>query len=181
MISRRRFPLRPRLIRTSPATRRGRRRLWPCLEAMEERLVLSTLTVTNTADSGSGSLRAEIAAASSGDTITFAPGLAGRTIHLTSGELAIAMALTIQGPASGTIDVDAGGNSRVFDITSAATTVAISNLTISGGVAEDGGGILDEGATLTLNKDVLINDQAIGANPGDRRKAAGWTSPTAAP
>ena len=60
-----------------------RRRLAPRLEALEARLVLSTLTVTSAADSGLGSLHAAIAAAGSGDTIVFAPSLDGQTIRLT--------------------------------------------------------------------------------------------------
>ena len=42
---------------------------WPQLDPMEDRTLLSTLTVTNNHDSGSGSLRAAIGAAASGDTI----------------------------------------------------------------------------------------------------------------
>src|SRR5262245_28710570 len=49
------------------------------LEALEDRTVPSTLTATSAADSGPGSLRAEIAAAQSGDTINFAPSLQGQT------------------------------------------------------------------------------------------------------
>ena len=45
----------------------------------------ATLTVTTTADSGPGSLRAAIAAASDGDTIQFDAALNGQTITLTSG------------------------------------------------------------------------------------------------
>src|SRR5438876_6442856 len=41
------------------------------LESLEGRCLLSTLTVTSLQDSGAGSLRAEIAAAQSGDTIVF--------------------------------------------------------------------------------------------------------------
>jgi len=43
--------------------------------------VPSTLTVTNNLDSGLGSLRAEIAAAKSGDTISFATSLNTQTEH----------------------------------------------------------------------------------------------------
>jgi hypothetical protein len=43
------------------------------LEGLENRWLLSTLTVTSVADSGHGSLRADISAAHSGDTINFAP------------------------------------------------------------------------------------------------------------
>src|SRR5436190_808324 len=41
------------------------------LEALEERRLFSTLTVTSLQDSGAGSLRAQIATAQSGDTIVF--------------------------------------------------------------------------------------------------------------
>ena len=60
----------------------------------------STLTVTSLADSGAGSLRADIAAAHSGDTIDFAPSLDGKTITLTKGELLINKNLTIAGRRS---------------------------------------------------------------------------------
>jgi hypothetical protein len=60
----------------------------------------STLTVTNKMDSGRGSLRAEITAANSGDTVVFAPSLNGQTITLASGELSIAKGLTIQRPGA---------------------------------------------------------------------------------
>src|SRR6516165_12813270 len=44
-------------------------RFQPRLEALEDRWLLSTLTVTNNLDSGPGSLRAEIALAQNNDTI----------------------------------------------------------------------------------------------------------------
>jgi predicted outer membrane repeat protein len=47
----------------------------PLLEALEDRQLFSTLTVTNLQDSGAGSLRAAITAAQSGDTIVFSPTL----------------------------------------------------------------------------------------------------------
>jgi hypothetical protein len=149
-----------------PARRRRRRRS-PRLESLEGRLVLSSLTVTSAADSGTGTLRAVIAQAQAGDTITFSSRLDGQTISLTGGELAIDENLTIEGPGAGLIDVDAGGKNRVFDITSASATVTISGLTISGGNSEDGGGIVDQGGTLTLTGDALSKDEAIGVNPGD--------------
>jgi len=46
---------------------------------LEDRYLLSTLTVLNTGDSGAGSLRDTISAAQNGDTIVFAPSLAGQT------------------------------------------------------------------------------------------------------
>jgi hypothetical protein len=137
------------------------------LEHLEGRVVLSTITVTSAADAGSGSLRAAIAKAQSGDTINFSAKLDGKTIHLSSGELAIAQSLTIAGPGAGSLDIDAGGTSRVFDITSATAAVTISGLSISGGASENGGGIFDQGGALCLSGDTLDKDQAIGLNPGD--------------
>jgi hypothetical protein len=56
---------------------------------------LATITVTNTNDSGPGSLRSAIASAAAGDTIQFASSLASQTITLTSGQLVINKNLTI--------------------------------------------------------------------------------------
>ncbi len=153
--------------RTNAPLFRPRRRRSPRLESLEDRLVLSALTVTSSADSGPGTLRAAIALANAGDTISYSPRLDGQTIRLTSGELAISQSLTIKGPGALLLDVDAGGTSRVFDVTSASATVTISGLTLSGGNAEDGGGILDQGGALTLAGLTLAKDQAVGVNPGD--------------
>jgi hypothetical protein len=57
------------------------------------------LTVTTTADSGAGSLRAALANAASGDTID-ATGISG-SILLASGELAVDNNVTILGPGPG--------------------------------------------------------------------------------
>src|SRR3954452_8405809 len=57
----------------------------------------NTITVTNTNDSGPGSLRQALADANDGDTINFA--VTG-TIGLTSGELVIDKSITIAGPGS---------------------------------------------------------------------------------
>jgi ribosomal protein L6P/L9E len=97
---------------------------------MEDRSLLSTFTVANLHDSGSGSLRSAIAAASSGDTINFARGLRG-TITLTSGELSITDSVTINGPGANELSVSGNDSSRVFEV--AAGQVSISGLTITDG------------------------------------------------
>src|SRR5262249_50463676 len=146
-------------------------RIVPRLEALEDRTVPSTLTVTNNLDTGvagDGSLRGEIAAAQSGDTLIFAPGLAGQTIRLTNGELAITRSLDIEGPGAKQLTVSGCGASRIFDI-SAGVTVTIPRLTGTDGLADGsapvlagtGGGILNFGR-LTLANDVLSNNQAVG-------------------
>jgi hypothetical protein len=156
----------------APSARRRPGSFRPHLETLEDRWVPSTLTVTNNLDTGvagDGSLRGEIAAAQSGDVINFAPGLAGQTITLTSGELAITKSLDIEGPGAKQLTVSGHGASRVFDI-SGGVTVTIAGMTITDGLADGsspvlasaGGGILNFGR-LTLANDILSNNQAVGA------------------
>jgi hypothetical protein len=148
-----------------------RGRLVPRLEALEDRSVPSTLTVTSNLDTGvagDGSLRGEIATATSGDTINFDPSLAGQTITLTKGELAITKSLDIEGLGADQLTVSGNHASRIFDI-SAGVTVTIAGMTMTDGlannsaavVASTGGAILNFG-TLTLSNDVLSHNQAIG-------------------
>jgi hypothetical protein len=133
------------------------------VERLDERVVLSTFSVLNLADSGAGSLRAAITAANTNpgaDVVNFAPGLRG-TIGLTSGELGITDSLTIDGPSASRLTVSGSDASRVFRIGSG-TTVNIDGLTISHGRAVgQGGGILNAG-TLTLFDSVVANNQAVG-------------------
>jgi hypothetical protein len=112
----------------------------------------STLTVTNLNDSGTGSLRAEILAASSGDTIVFNSGLTG-TITLTSGTLAIGAGVTIIGPGANVITVSGNNASTVFTI-NGAISVTIAGLTIANGnTTTEGGGIslATAGGSLTVS------------------------------
>src|SRR5262249_62405763 len=117
----------------------------PRLEVLEDRSLPSTFTVLNLADSGAGSLRQAIldANANTGaDTINFAPGLKG-TVTLTSGQLSITDALTINGLGAKKLAVSGNTASRVFDI-GGGVSVALAGLTIRDGLADHGGGILNE-------------------------------------
>jgi hypothetical protein len=158
-----------RLPMRSTQARKPAPRCRPKLETLEHRDVPSTLTVTNNSDSGAGSLRAEIAAANAGDTITFATSLNGQTITLTSGDLAINKSLTIQGPGAGQLAISGGNTSsvvflsntfRVFEVDGSTSNVTMSGLTITQGYPRSGtepyygGGILNHG-TLTLNNCTL--------------------------
>jgi hypothetical protein len=124
------------------------------LEALEGRDLPSTLTVTNLNDSGPGSLRGQVAAAQSGDTINFASGLHG-TITLTSGEILLSKTLTISAPGPGLLTVSGNEASRVFEV-SVNQTVSISGLIIAWGWAYntriDGSGVVyGEGGAVYVN------------------------------
>jgi predicted outer membrane repeat protein len=174
----------PAACRRPPTSPRQGAGFRPRLEALEDRWLPSTLSVTSIKDSASGSLRAVIAAAHSGDTIVFSSKLDGKTITLTSGELDLTKNLTIQGPGAGQLTIS--GNSanwysdystlrntyasRVFEVAQNAT-VTLSGLTISNGDGlagytlgkhpsdYEGGGILDHG-TLTLSGCTISNNHA---------------------
>jgi hypothetical protein len=114
------------------------------------------IVVTNTNDSGPGSLRGALAAANDGDTIDVTRVTsASRTISLTSGELQINHNVTINGPGAGKLAVSGNTTFRVFE--NFGSNVTISGFTITAGLASDnngGGGILNHGG-LTLNKSIV--------------------------
>src|SRR5262249_31240207 len=87
----------------------------------------ATITVTNTNDSGPGSLRQALIDASDGDTITFA--VTG-TIVLISGELLVDKNVTIEHPGATSLVVDGNATYRVFHI-GPGKNVSISGLTIT--------------------------------------------------
>jgi hypothetical protein len=108
------------------------------------------IPVTNTNDSGPGSLRQALAVANDGDTID-ATGISG-AITLTSGELLVDKSVTINGAGADVLAVDGNTVSRVFRIVFSGETVAISGLTIRNGHAGTAGGGIDNenNATLTV-------------------------------
>jgi predicted outer membrane repeat protein len=139
-----------------------------CRNALAYRIVLlcavaipahaTTITVTNTNDSGAGSLRQALADASDGDIITFA---ATGSIELSTGELLVNKSITISGPGAANLVVDGNARSRVFYIASD-QTVSITGLTVTNGIAttNDGGGIYNDHAALALNNCTITGNQA---------------------
>jgi hypothetical protein len=123
----------------------------------------SAITVTNTNDSGPGSLRQALADANDGDTIDFA--VTG-TIGLTSGELLVDKAITISGPGAENLAVNANAKNRVFHVTGG--NVTISGLTITNGDASGnlpgGGGIYNDHSTLTVNNSTISSN--LGSQGG---------------
>jgi hypothetical protein len=159
------------------AHRRPAWRFAPRLVPLEARALLSTITVKNDGDSGSGSLRAAIAGASAGDTINFAPSAYG-TITLSSGPLVVPnINLTIQGPGANKLTISGNDTYTVFElgivphIPQTPSSMTISGLTIANGNAtsnDDGGsgGGIAEAVNLTLADSVLENNQAPDGSGG---------------
>ena len=128
--------------------------------------------VTNTNDSGAGSLRATLALAGDGETID-ARFISG-TIALTSGALLVLNeSAIITGPGPGLLRVD-GNHNRVFKIgvspLNSSKTVTIAGLAIYNGSASGdfpenaGGGIYNENTTLiVVNCYLLLNSADLAA------------------
>ena len=150
-----------------------------CIEACEQRLLMSTYTVNTTSDAvnpGSGllSLRQAIAqadASSTSSTIGFSSSVFGpgamHTITLTQGQLNLKGTTTITGPAAGNLTVDANETGRIFQISSG-STVTLQNMTITNGlvatapgVTAIGGAILSYG-NIQLTNDTISNSKSTG-------------------
>jgi hypothetical protein len=160
-----------RVGRASQAQRHSRVSFRPRLEALEDRCVPSTLTVSSDGDNAMqvGTLRWAVANAQNGDTIQITPenGGGGRHIVLTHGELYLNHEVNIEAMGPRAI-IDGFGSSRVFEVARGAS-VNLDNLLITGGNAKannpqghanfdgDGGGILNEG-WLSLDQCVVENN-----------------------
>ena len=123
----------------------------------------SVVTVTSTADSGAGSLRAALLAANPGDTISIpTPG----DYFVTSAELVVSKDVSIEGSGP-TVRVVGDGNNRVFNVT--ADNVTLSGLTVTGGGLSGGtaagGGILNGAGTLAL-RDVSVTGNTVSSESG---------------
>jgi len=134
-----------------------------------------TITVTNTNDSGPGSLRQALIDAQDGDTIAFDLSLPA-TVSLTSGELVINKNISLVGPAANLLTIaraQGASGFRIFHVTPA-HMVTVQGLTITNGSFDGfvigGAGIWNDHSNLTVNNCVLTD------NANDRRVSGGGIS-----
>ena len=120
----------------------------------------TVIIVTNTNDSGPGSLRQALAIANDGDTID-ATGISG-VITLTTGALLVNKSVTINGAGADVLAVDANMSSRVFQIPVSGETITISGFTIRNGHDGNAGGGIDNenNATLTITNCTISGNVA---------------------
>lgn len=117
--------------------------------------------VTSNADDGSpGTLRNQIASAIPGATITFGVGITNVT--LTTGQITISKSLIITGNGITSTTINGNANGRIFDVTSGNFT--LNDLTLTNGLADNGGAIQVVGANLTINNSLITNSIANGTS-----------------
>lgn len=142
-------------------------------------MMVNTFTVTNTNDSGAGSLRQAILdanAATGVDAINFDAGVFStpQTITLTGGELLITNSsnstVIITGPGANLLTVSGNNASRIFMILDT-PVVSISGMTLTGGngvgsVQNDAGGAIYNQGNLTLTNMLFTGNTTTGFGGG---------------
>jgi hypothetical protein len=132
----------------------------------------STVPVTNTLDSGPGSLRQAVLDAAPGNTVVFSQDVfsVAQTISLTTGQIEISKSLTIDGAAVVTPTISGNGWTRVFTV-SAGISVTLSRLLIVNGVAYGGAGVYNAGI-LTITHSRIASNESLNVYGGGAYNAA---------
>ena len=165
--------------RSRPVTSTGRhprrKGLMPALLLLEDRRLLSTFTVTSTADDGSSHTLpwavSQANAATTASSIEIELGRSAATIALTNGQVELSnteAAIAIyDGSGQGPVTISGSGVSRVIQIDSR-VTATITGLTIAGGSANgNGGGVYNaSGSTLKLQDCTIESCSATGMGGG---------------
>jgi len=133
---------------------------------------MAIFNVTNTNDSGAGSLRQGIDSANNttgADIIAFTGSVftdtLADTITLTSGNLQITDNVTIKGLGATRLTVSGGGVFNVFTINNdveSTITARIERLNITGGVNDNGGGVFNTENLVLVNSVITGNRASFG-------------------
>lgn len=169
-----------RWFRSRKSNRSGRAsRTNQQIQALEDRALLTTFTVTSAADGGAGTLRQAIEDANANpgaDDIQFADDVT--FIVITGIQMEITDDLTIQGPGADVLTISGNNNTtRMFLVGSTTEDIAVefSGLTISdagNGVTDLPGPAIGSSDDLTL-RDVVIRDNNAGGAIGGSVAHAG--------
>ena len=168
-----------RQISSGSSSRSISRKARPALELLEVRRLMAIVvntTLDETVANATTSLREAVAQADANpgdDTITFDPTVFDsgslHTITLTQGEMEIAATdgkVTIQGPGSDVLAIDAGGASGIFRFDTG-TSGDISGMKLMNGKQELGGQAIFTDGTLSLSNMVFTSNSAVGSDGAD--------------
>jgi len=152
----------------------------PLLQSLETRDVPAVFTVTNTNDSGAGSLRDAIIQANgvpnTADTITFSSLFNTPQAITLASELLITDDLTIAGPGASLLTVSGNNTVRVFDINliTRVLNVTVSGMTVTGGriTSGAGAGFYTADENVTLNNMIISGNNVVGGT-GDSGAGVG--------
>ncbi|WP_341531939.1 right-handed parallel beta-helix repeat-containing protein (plasmid) [Nostoc sp. UHCC 0302] len=135
---------------------------------------MTTRTVTTTADTGTGSLRAAIFASINGDSIVFAPALAGQTLTVGS-TLIIAKNITVDASAAPMFTISGNNAFRCMAL-GQGTTITIKGLTFINGYMT--GSFTAGGLTTSSYCNTTVLNCTFRGNKGDTSGAihAGFQS-----
>ena len=130
-----------------------------------------TITVTNTAPAGPGSLTDAVATAVAGDVIAFDPATNGIPIF-PAGTLNITEAITIRGNGCQQTIITGGGVQQIFFVSGGPVTlpwsVRFQRLSLVDGNSPTNGGAIETWGTSLLTSDVCFeNNRAQGATAGE--------------
>ena len=126
-------------------------------------IAIAPLTVTKGTDSGTGSLRATVAAAAAGDVVVFDPSVT--QVSLTS-ELDFTRAITVAGPGSNSLQIDCGKVAQCFS--TSADPVSISGMLVMNANV----------AIAALSGHLLVKSLAVGQNAYGLNISASASGPT---
>ena len=122
--------------------------------------IIEPNVVSNTNDTGIGSLRWTLSWTTGGETVRFDPTLAGQAIALDSA-LSIKKPVTIEGPTGAGITIDARGTGQAL-YAGMGGTVTLRNLSIRGANYRN-----SVGAAVYSNGDVVLENVLVHGNTGD--------------
>ena len=130
-----------------------------------------TITVTNTNDSGPGSLRQALVDAQDGDTIAFDLSFPA-TISLTTSELVVNRNIVVAGPGANLLTVARANDAPIFRIfhVNPSHTVTIQGVTISNG---SGLGFNRGAGTWNDHSNLTVNNCVVTGNALDRKVDGG--------